>query len=237
MFSGFRSRCSTPSRCAAPIAAQTAVRMRSDSVESIRPSRCKHVAQILAAHQLHDQVRAAVGERAVVEDRRRSTDAAGARRSAPRAGSVCALQDRPAVPLGRLSAPPGDRAACRARDTPRPCRRARAAARSGTCCRRVRGTDGTGRSGGAVLRTVRDRMLFAPPAPRTLHHRLEHGRDDASGVAIARARRGAAASSRATSKPSPICAAMLASSCRSSAVYASSDRRSPSAMTAMSARS
>ena len=43
--------------------------------------------------------------------------------------------------------------------------------------------------------------------------------------------------SRATSKPSPICAAMLASSWRSSAVYASSDRRSPSTITATSARS
>ena len=50
----------------------------------------QHAAQILAAHQLHHQVRAAAGQRAEVEDRHDARDAGAARRSAPRAGTGAA---------------------------------------------------------------------------------------------------------------------------------------------------
>ena len=184
------------------------------------PFALQHVPQILAAHQLHDQVGAAVGERAVVEDRRRSTDAAAARRSAPRAGSGAAPRDRRAARRARPSARPADRAACRARGRPRPCRRVRAAARCGTCCRRCAAPTAPACIGAPSAGHSDVAGLLAAPAPRALHHRLERRRDAAA--SSRRRSRPACAStrrrSRATSKPSPICAAMLASSWRSSAV-------------------
>jgi hypothetical protein len=85
MFSGFRSRCSTPSPCAASIAPQTADRI-ARRARRLEPSfAMQHAPQILAAHQLHHEIGAAARERAEVEDRDDAGMLEPRRRSALRA--------------------------------------------------------------------------------------------------------------------------------------------------------
>ena len=70
------------------------------------------------------------------------------------------------------SARRADRAACRARGRRRPCRRVRAAARSGICCRRPRGI-APARHASASRRPGRapTSAVLAAAAARALHHR------------------------------------------------------------------
>ncbi len=96
--------------------------------------------------------------------------------------SSAAPPDRRAAPRARPSARRDDRAACRARDRPRPCRRARSAARCRYLLSTVRGTPERRRIGEPSVGQARDARLLASSAARAFHHRVDWRRDQARRV-------------------------------------------------------
>ena len=155
MFAGFKSRCRTPRSCAAASPAQICRAISRPLSSGSRPMRRSRIDEILAVHVLHRDEQLPVELADVV-------DAADVRvRHLPRRPHfVVELREphrRPATdrPAG-TSARPAARGAGRRRDTPRPCRRARAG----------RGCD-SGCRGPCRARSGRDRSIRTSAASRS----------------------------------------------------------------------